>query len=236
MPWPTVGSNGSGPRDTDLRATPALRTLRGGLLATVVLAAGSLAHVSARGEMPGWASLLSLYVVLLAACAAVLGREASARLLVAVTVGGQLVVHGALSALAGHHPADSATTLVHDHHGTPTHVAADPGVLPGWLTHGVQDMAAEPLMALLHLVAAAGVGLWLAVGERALWTLLALARCRARGVLSYALAALGLHPLVLRSQPRTARVVAVEVAPMPQLPVWSRGPARRGPPTVVLPH
>lgn len=220
----------------EIRATPLVRVLRAGLLAAVVTAAGSIAHASGGGEMPGWASLLALYVALTAACAAVLGREATARWLVALTVGGQVVVHGALAGLAGHASASStAPSMAHGPHGGMVHPAS-PGAAPGWLTHGVEDAVAHPAMAALHLLAAAAVGLWLAVGERALWTLVRLARCTARDSLGRAVEALGLLPVVLRRVPRAVGVRAVAVDPLPLLPVWSRGPARRGPPPVLLPH
>jgi hypothetical protein len=220
----------------DLRATPLVRCLRALLLAAVVVAAGSVAHASAGGLMPGPASLLTLYAVVAGACALLLGREASALRLVTVTVGGQLAVHGALSGLAGHSGETSgAMTMAHGPHGGLVHDASS-SLLPEWLGHGVEDLVAQPLMAVLHVVAAVVVGLWLAVGERALWALLRLARCGARGALARAAAALGLHPVVQRLVPRAVGVRPHEVAALPLLPVWSRGPARRGPPPALLPH
>jgi len=212
----------------DPTATLPVRCLRGALLAAVVVAVGSVAHVSAGGLVPGAASLLSLYAALAVACACVLGREASAARLVALTVGGQLVVHGALSAFAGH---AAAPAMVHGPHGGMVHPGSG-----SVLGHGVQDVLEHPLMTAAHVAAAVVVGLWLAVGERALWTFVRLARCTARGVLAAALTALGLHPVVLRSVRRATGVRAVAVDPVPLLPVWSRGPARRGPPLVLLPH
>lgn len=226
----------------DPTATLPVRCLRALLLAAVVVAVGSVAHVSAGGLMPEAASVLALYAALAVACAGVLGREASAARLVALTVGGQVVVHGALSALAGH---AATPAMAHGPHGGMVHPgSAAPSSLASSLAssvvsvlgHGVADALERPLMTAVHVAAAATVGLWLAVGERALWTLVRLARCTARGVLAAALTALRLHPVVLRSVRRTVGVRAVLVDPLPLLPVWSRGPARRGPPVALLPH
>lgn len=224
----------------DPTATLPLRCLRAALLAVVVVTVGSVAHVSAGGSMPGAASLLSLCAALAVACAGVLGRQASTARLVALTVGGQLVVHGALSALAGH---VAAPAMAHGPHGGMVHPGSGPAAssslassVVSVLGHGVADAFERPLMTAAHVAAAAVVGVWLAVGERALWTFVRLARCTARGVLTAALAALGLHPVVLRSVRRSTGVRAVGVDPLPLLPVWSRGPARRGPPPVLLPH
>ncbi|RYB95227.1 hypothetical protein EUA93_13305 [Nocardioides oleivorans] len=219
----------------DVRATPLVRCLRALLLAAVVVAAGSVAHVTAGGLMPGWPGLAALYAAVAAAGALVLGREASARRLVALTVGGQLVVHSALSAMAGHHATGMA--MAHGPHGGMTHPGAGTGtVVPAWLGHGVEDMLAHPFMAVLHVLAATAVALWLAVGERALFSLVRLARCGARGALARAALALGLHPVVLRGVPRVVGVRRHEEGALPLLPVWSRGPARRGPPLLLLPH
>ncbi|NYE35142.1 hypothetical protein F4692_000246 [Nocardioides cavernae] len=220
----------------DLRATPLVRCLRAALLAAVVVAVGSFAHASAGGVMPGTATTLTLYAVVAAGCAAVLGREASAPRLVALTVGGQVAVHGALSAVAGH---TAAPAMAHGPHGGMVHPGQGTGSgapVPAWLAHGLEDVLAHPTMAAAHVAAAVVVGLWLAVGERALWTLVRLARCTARTVLARAVRALGLHPVVLLSLPRRTRVGAVRVDPLPLLPVWSRGPVRRGPPLALLPH
>lgn len=222
----------------DPTATLPVRCLRAVLLASVVVAVGSVAHVSAGGLMPEAASVLALYAALVVACACVLGREASAARLVALTVGGQVVVHGALSARAGH---VAAPATAHGPHGGMVHPGSAPSSsltssVVSVLGHGVADALERPLMTAAHVAAAATVGLWLAVGERALWTLVRLARCTARGVLAAALTALGLHPVVLRSVRRTVGVRAVLVDPLPLLPVWSRGPARRGPPVALLPH
>ncbi len=219
----------------DPRATPPLRILRGALLAAVVVSVGSLAHVLAGGALPGWPTMVALYGTAGAACSILLGREASALRLVTVTVGGQVIVHGVLSEVAGHAGA-GMPGMSHGAHGGMQHAEASGALVPTWLSHGVLEMLADPVMATLHLMAAAAVGLWLAVGERALWSLIRLARCTAKDVLAHASAALGLLPVVLRAIPRAVGVRAVHVDPLPLLPVWSRGPARRGPPVGLLPR
>ncbi|GAA1923116.1 hypothetical protein [Nocardioides hwasunensis] len=215
----------------DLRASLLVRSVRALLLAAVVVAAGTFAHVSAAGAMPGWASMLTLYAVVAGACAVVLGGEASALRLVTLTVGGQVVVHGVLSGLGGH---AAGAAMAHGPHGEMVHPGGGPS--PAWLTHGIDDMVAHPVMAATHIGAAAAVALWLAVGERALWTLVRLARCSARSLLARAAVAVGLHPVVLLAGRRAVGVRRVALDPLPLLPVWSRGPARRGPPVALLPH
>ncbi len=197
-----------------------MRFLRAVLLAGVIVGIGSLAHVSAAGSVPGTAEMVTLYVLVAAVCAALLGREASTLRLVALTVGGQSAVHGAVSAMSGHTGAAGHAGMGHD----------------TVLTASLAELGANPVMAAVHLAAALVVALWLAVGERALWSLLTLARSTARGVLGQLVLALRLHPVVLRAVPRVPRLSPARVEPRPQLPLWSRGPARRGPPMALLPH
>ncbi|CAM3589372.1 hypothetical protein [Nocardioides zeicaulis] len=213
----------------DHRADPFARCARAVVLAGVVLLAGSLAHVSADGLLPGLGSMTTLFVVLVAACAALLGRAASAGRLVALTVGGQLAVHTALSVLAGHrgehHAGGGAALMPH------VHEAAPDGPWT-WATHALQDVLERPAMALAHVAASVLIGLWLAVGERALWALVTLARCRAGSSLREALRVLGATALLPHDVRRAVVVRPARDEPRPQLPLWSRGPARRGPPAV----
>lgn len=210
----------------DHRADPFARWARAGVLAAVVVLVGSLAHASAGGLLPGAASMLALLAAVAAGCALLLGRVASAPLLVTLTVAGQLVVHGALSAMAGHQPPASHGAMSDLHH------AADAPAAPGWAVHALQDLVERPGMAAAHLAASALVGLWLALGERALWSLVALARCGARRALRHAVAALWVVASLVHVVRRAVVVRRSRDEPLPQLPLWSRGPARRGPPAV----
>ena len=63
---------------------------------------GALGHVTAGGLLPGAPVLVLLLGTGTTLAAAFLGRPASARLLVALVVVGQTLVHGALSLTAGH--------------------------------------------------------------------------------------------------------------------------------------
>jgi len=125
------------------------------LLATVALLAGTLAHLGAHGLVPGPAVMAALLLVGTALCAPLLRTEASRARVVLLVVLGQAGVHVVLTALGGHHGEEPATG-----HG------------PEWLEHLTSDLSGpHALMALAHAAAAGLVGLWLAAGERALWSL-----------------------------------------------------------------
>ena len=173
--------------------------------------------------------------------AALLGGPASTLRVVLLTVGGQTFIHAALTVTAGHR-GDHVAATPPARHVEPT-LPATSGrrtgslldqydaaraaaggtadtelVLPAGLRHLVADLtgAHAPMMA-LHLAAAALVGLWLAVGEHALWALVALA---AGAVL-----------------PRAVRLLAVAVTPTPGPAVRPAVPAlRRPPPPARLVH
>ena len=175
------------------------------LLATVALLAGTLAHVGAHGLVPGPAVMAGLLLVGTALCAPLLRTEASRTRVVLLVVLGQAGVHVVLTALGGHHGEEPAAG-----HG------------PEWLEHLTADLSGpHALMAVAHAAAAGLVGLWLAAGERALWSL---ARHAGR---------------VLRRRPPTLpriagrpSVVPVGRAgdrPRPAFPVFDQ--PRRGPPT-----
>ncbi len=146
-----------------VRASGALLWLRAALLATVALGAGTLAHLGADGLLPGPSALLVLLVCCTAAAAPLLRTQASTVRVVLLLVLGQAVVHGALTALAGHRddlvlPATAALPM------------------PRWMLHLTEDVTGpHAAMALAHAAAAAVVGLWLARGEHAVWTLVRLA-------------------------------------------------------------
>jgi len=203
----------------ELVAGPALRWTRALLVAAVAFAAGLVAHLSSDGLLPGLPQLALLYAGCAAATAGFLGRPASTRLVVALLVAGQTGIHLGLTAMAGH--ADEHEQAA--------------GVLNGLhelVQHLLTDLSEHPLMALAHLAAAAAVGLWLAAGERAFWTLVCLLTDRAVAALGRLVAALralteydawpgGVVPLD-RADDRT---------PAAQLLV--HGVSRRGPPALL---
>lgn len=158
------------------------------LLASIAAMLGGTAHVTAGGLLPGPIALALMVAVLTVLAAPALTVQASYRRLAALVGGGQMIVHLVLTATAGH---------------TAPHAASSPrsGVVPGPdRAGGVRDQLAvvsdaddvgpaagqglqhlldhlagtNALMAAAHLVAAAGIALWLWRGEQALWTLLAL--------------------------------------------------------------
>lgn len=237
-------------------ASLTLRWTRAVLLGSVALAAGAGAHVSAAGRLPGPVGLTALGLACVAGAALFLGREASALRLVVLVVAGQGFVHTGLSALAGHrgdHSGDSpgtsfAPVAATDRSGSyydqwaqsnPAHMnPADHGeagpVVPSWLLHGVADIVQQPGMAAMHVLAAVLVGLWLAVGERALWAVLALTAAWAVRVVARLTDALsGAVPVAPRIQP--VRPTAYPVARAPRVNVRSR-PVRRGPPVLLTAH
>lgn len=249
----------------DLKASRLLRTSRAALLGAVIMTVGSVAHVSADGRLPGLVGMLVLYAVASGACAAFLGREASALRLVALTVGGQTLLHTALAAVAGHNgdrfaraavpavPAVPVTPAVPAGQGGPVPGASGLSLydqlsagaprpvqapttlaVPDWLVHGVADVASQPVMALAHLGAAALIALWLALGERTLWSLVRLARAGVEGLVARLAAVARAQVARLHGVVRTVLVRVDWFLARPVLPVWSRGPVRRGPPATLL--
>ncbi|MEP9364931.1 hypothetical protein ABLE68_18355 [Nocardioides sp. CN2-186] len=202
---------------------------------------GVAGHVTADGLLPGPLFLTALLGLSVLLSVPVLNRPAGPLRLVAMLVGGQTVIHLVLSVTSGHRGDPGVTTAV----ARPTGVGSLPVVdghrvgslqdayqgmagqqplsptLP--VGHLINDMSAHAPMMVAHLVAAALVGLWLARGERYLWTILALT---GRRVL---LAAWALVPA--RVAPTTlASYAAVRDLPGPRS-LWLVRPAsRRGPP------
>ena len=103
-------------------------------------------------------------------------------------------------------------------------------MLPAGVRHLVADLTgAHAPMMIVHLLAATLVGLWLAVGERGLWALVALAAGAVVPRLRVLLAAVLARP----SLPRAVPVGALR--PLAPAPLASLAPCvvRRGPPALV---
>lgn len=264
------------------RATPVLLWSRAALLALVVVAASVIGHVSADGLLPGPLALLGLLVTATVVSARFLTRQASAPRLVALLVGGQVVVHGVLSLLAGHGSSgaphvgagEGASTgaaasaggagFVFDGRQTeragsyfdqvaamqPAAVPSVPSITSGSavpsgsaagdhgsaLTHLVEHLGTQSLaMMLAHLAVVALLGVWLAVGERALWTVLTLTTTRLAELVSSAGAVLlGRWAAVLLQHVRPAPSLAAtgrSAVPLPQL--LHHVVAHRGPPALL---
>ncbi len=230
--------------------------LRAAVVAALALMLGALAHVSVDGLLPSRPALVFLYLLCLAAAVPLLTRPASRLRVLAVLAGGQTLIHVGLTLTAGHRgdpvaapPVDVPAlsdqsrkgSLVDQYEALQARIAASatggtPGAAAdaGPLAHLWDHLAEQsPWMLLLHTVAVLAVGLWLAAGESALWSLLVLSGTGVfvimRSVLAGA-AALGVcvPPGPLSVPARRRRRVAV---PTPHL--LRRVVAYRGPPVLL---
>lgn len=243
------------------RATPALLWLRASLLATVVVVTSTLAHVSADGLVPGPLGLAALLAATTVVAARFLTRLASATRIVALLAGGQVAIHGALTLVSGHrdpggHPAavapEAPAAPVFDRlertgsffdqmdaavpAGHATQDLATGSAPAAGLGHLVEHLATQsPWMLLAHLVAVVGLGLWLAVGEHALWTVVTLSTTRLAGRVGQGVRVLlggwsGLHLERVRRAPSLASTGRCAV-PLPHL--LHHVVAHRGPPALL---
>jgi len=244
-----------------------LRWCRALLLATVALSAGVAAHLGADGVMPGRTALTVLFLVCAAGSACFLGRPASRLRVVLLLVGGQTFIHGGLTALAGHRGDPPLRRVAVPAPAVPDFrtaagggrrlgslmdqfYAGQPGGAAGQRTqlaipypvqHLVADFTqAHAVMAVAHLAAAVVAGLWLARGERALWTVLTLTLDVAARLLDPAVrrwvAAAGLIHVVTTALARTGSRTRPSVAVLrPTLDLGVIRPlVRRGPPCAGL--
>ncbi|MDP2773990.1 MAG: hypothetical protein Q8O61_10580 [Nocardioides sp.] len=231
------------------RASGLLLWARAGTLGAVVMLLGSVSHASAGGLLPhaGWlAVMLAVSTVLSARF--LLQAVAPVRL-VALVVAGQALVHLGLTLAAGHRAAASAGGLADHPHATgegvgarhalehaaeaaPLASDAAPSLGSAAVGHLVEHtLEAGPLMLVAHLAAAVAVGLWLAVGESALWTVLALTSTSVRTLISRARRAFGqwlLPPASLAPTLALAGDFSVDLGPRRRLD--ARVAAPRGPP------
>jgi hypothetical protein len=218
---------------------PVVTWARAALLTAVTLFLGVAAHVTADGLLPSVAWLVVLGLLGVVPCAALLARPASTLRIVVMLAGGQALVHLALTVTAGH-----AAGTGHEHApGTPAHAATTASALEtlqqgqaGTTSGGAGlgglfgHLAGHAPMMVVHVLAAALVGVWLAVGERALWTMVALA------------GALLLRPLLLLGAlTRVGRPAWGEPAPAtpeprrpPATRLLARSVVRRGPPLLAI--
>jgi hypothetical protein len=175
---------------------------RAAITSAVALVLAVVAHVSGGGLLPGPVWLVVLASVTWLVSARILSRPASTPRIVALVVVAQSAAHVFLSATAGHgsgrptRPVETATSTSGGMATVGTLSDAGPrtgslrdltspgsGVgsggsdlaLPSWLTHLPQELSGpNAVMALAHIAAAVVLGLWLAMGERSLWALVAL--------------------------------------------------------------
>ncbi len=224
---------------------PVLVWSRAFALAAVTMLTGIVGHLSADGLLPGLPVLTGLFAVSLVLCAAMLNRPASRLRIVALLGLGQAGVHAVFSVTAGHtgdvvaptpQPSAGALPVVDGHRvgslmdsfeATVGATSSSAPALP--IAHLVEDLSTHAPMMAAHLAAAGLVGLWLAAGERALWSLVALASRAALGPLAVALA--------------VSRVVVAPTVPLrppataprpPRAPaLLARVVVRRGPPALL---
>ena len=161
------------------RAGAGLRWMRAAVLAASGVLGGSLFHVAADGGLPGPPGLLAIWVVSTVAVAPLLGAELGPYRVVALLVAWQAGVHAILGVLADRGPgvqavASTSTATTGGHHATHAALIEAPGAMDVVLA----TMIGHAPMALGHAAAAALAGLWLAAGERALGSLLALSHQR----------------------------------------------------------
>jgi hypothetical protein len=157
-----------------------LRRMRALTLPSVLFTTGLVGHAAAGGVTPATSVLVPLFVLTVVAVAQFVGAPTSPARSMALLVGGQGLLHAALQLLSG--TGTTTTTVVGAAAGMATVSSSasshlmmhQQGVAA---SHGFvmsQTSGAHLVMLLAHLAAAVVVGLWLAAGERAFSTLLAL--------------------------------------------------------------
>ncbi len=227
-------------RPVEARVDAALLWGRAAIVGLLAFGLGVLGHVSADGLLPGPMFLVALAIGSVLFTGPMLAQRASTLRLVVLVVGGQTATHLCLSMAAGHagdpRPQVSpyldgyaASLPVVDGHRVGSlldayRVAVEPArsstpALPG---HLIADLSAHAPMMTAHLVASALVALWLAHGERALWTVVALTGRRL--VAAWAFAPVSLTP------GRRLVAVADRVPEVPRSAWLVRPLSRRGPP------
>lgn len=235
----------------ELRATPVLLWSRAALLAVVVVVVSVLGHVAADGLLPGLLALALLTAGTTVVAARLLTHPASGARLVLMLAVGQAVVHGFLSLLAGHgtRPAAApAREFAFDGRATERtgsyldQVAAMQRPVTGGtsddggLGHLVEHLAQQsPVMLLGHAAAVVLLGVWLAVGEQALWAVLGLMTTRVLLTVAQLLAgALG-RLLLGRTGPvrRTPVFRSTRRTAVPVLHLLRHVVAHRGPPALL---
>lgn len=166
-----------------------LRALAVGGLAFML---GVVGHVSADGLLPGPALLLILLAFGVVMSAPLLNGPAGTLRLVLMLVGGQTLIHVALTATAGHVGDTTAKATAPVSPKAPVLPADADGRRVGSLQdaysqmlpasgdhqptlpigHLISDLTAHAPMMAAHLAAAVLVGLYLGYGERSLWALI----------------------------------------------------------------
>ncbi|WP_125810983.1 hypothetical protein [Actinoplanes sp. ATCC 53533] len=190
----------------ELGAGAVLRITRAAVLACVIAGVSTIAHMLGGGQPPGPLTLSALTVACTAGLSMFLRRPASTRRIVSLLCGGQLLMHSALTVLAGHSSVPMAgMDAVSMHPIMPgMSMTAEPGFASA--PHPVQHLTGEmlatrPAMIVAHLAAAAVLGIWLSVGERMVWrTVVLMARPVARAAVHVVRALLAVVRMGLSSE------------------------------------
>lgn len=159
---------------------PGMRWARAGFLSVVGAVTGTVAHASAGGGTPPLSTSVVLAVLLTFLAAPLLGRPASGRRVVLLLLAGEALIHVVLSmGTGGHHqvaprvPGASLAGAALQGHVTGSHETSD-RLLTGMVWLAQQVPGSDALMTCAHLAAFLVIGLWLAIGERALWAVIRL--------------------------------------------------------------
>ena len=228
-----------------IRAVPgrpdSLLWWRAGIVSAMTFLVGAVGHVSTGGRLPPWFALTAMLAVGTAISAVVLTHPASARRIVALVVLGQTACHGLLSVTAGH--AGDAVAVTAAAPTSPGSLPVRGGARVGSLQDHYEAMLRAPSagpaltmpdpvavldhlpMFLAHMLAAVLVGLWLAAGERALWSLLTLVFA--------AVVALVIVPPAVPVVARRRAPLRRRPATLPSLAHVGRTVVRRGPPALL---
>ena len=226
----------------ETRVDASVLWLRALLVGSFAFFLGVAGHVMANGLLPGAAFLVVLFVVMVVASVPMLVRPGSRVRMLALLVGGQTFIHLCLTLTAGHvgdpkeihqgSPRDGGMTqlpIVDGRRvgsfqdafaGTNTQPSQTP-TLP--IHHLIADMSAHAPMMAAHLAAAALVALWLAHGERNLYSVVTLT-----GSLVLSL----LRPVLPVAAPVLSRpsFAGEDVADRLRVLLLTRPVSRRGPP------
>jgi hypothetical protein len=218
---------------------------RAGIVSAMTFLVGALGHVGTGGLLPGWFALGTMFAVGTAISAVVLARPASARRIVALVVLGQTACHGLLSVTAGHagDAGDAGAATAFAPTTSPGSLPVSDGARVGSLQDHYEATVGTPAagsaltlpdpaalldhlpMFLAHTLVAVLVGLWLAAGERALWSLLTLVFA--------AVVALLVMPAAIPVVARRRAPLRRRPATLPSLARVGRTVVRRGPPALL---
>jgi hypothetical protein len=208
-------------------------------LPSVLFTSGLAGHALAGGDMPSASVLVPLFLIIVLAVAPFAESASSPARSVVLLAGGQGLLHAALQVFGG---AGIASTSIHGagvasgsaaasshsmmHHGA----AASHGPVVSLTSDG------HLIMLLAHLAAGVVVGLWLAAGERAFLTLLALTArplVNAWRTVTQVVARNGVAAVVSSPRPQVGWSLRCVV----HRSIWTAGiVSRRGPPGAASPE